>query len=172
MALKAGYKGIKKSVLDALMVLKGSKIIKSIGNGLSLSDAGALAADIDTETMEFKEGKLAAKIPTGATVKSITYTGDGTTTSTIDFSAEDELPQQILGIFGESSSGYYVSTSPIIYTLQAIVWAYWLQVSGSTSQAKVNRVTYTDNNTKMHISGANADEALNSNGVEWTVYYI
>lgn len=64
MALKAGYKGIKKSFADKLATLLSAKVIKSIGNGLSLSEQGALAAEIDTETMEFKTGKLAAKLPT------------------------------------------------------------------------------------------------------------
>lgn len=63
MALKAGYKGVKKSFMDKLTTLLSAKVIKSIGNGLSLSEQGALAAEIDTETMEFKTGKLAAKIP-------------------------------------------------------------------------------------------------------------
>lgn len=61
MALKAGYKGVKKNVLTSLMSLLGSKVIKSIGNGLALSDAGELATDIDTDTMEYKDGKLASK---------------------------------------------------------------------------------------------------------------
>lgn len=64
MALKAGYKGVKKSFIDRLSTLLTAKVIKSIGNGLSLSEQGALAAEIDTETMEFKTGKLAAKLPT------------------------------------------------------------------------------------------------------------
>lgn len=172
MALRAGYYGIKKNVLSAISGLSGAKIIKTIGDGLKLTAAGKLSCDIDSETMEFKSGKLSAKIPTIEAVKTITYTGDGTGTSTIDFSALDELPKQILGITGQSASGYYVSTTPIIYGVQAIVWAFWLQVSGSSTQAKVNRVTYTDDNKKMHITGANADEALNSEGVTWTVHYI
>jgi len=61
MALKAGYYGIKKSLLDMITGLAGSKVIKSIGNGLDLTDAGALSTDIDTDTMEYKNGKLAAK---------------------------------------------------------------------------------------------------------------
>lgn len=65
MALKAGYKGIKKSVLETLMSLAGSVVIESIGNGLALSEAGELSTDIDTTTMEYKEGKLAAKITSG-----------------------------------------------------------------------------------------------------------
>ena len=79
MALKAGYYGVKKSVIDLITSLVGNVAIKSIGGGLALSEedelsvdtgdgltvseAGKLLADIDTETMEFKTGKLAAKIP-------------------------------------------------------------------------------------------------------------
>ena len=63
MALKAGYYGIKKSFIDKLSALLSAKVIKSVGNGLSLSEQGEIAADIDTETMEFKTGKLAAKLP-------------------------------------------------------------------------------------------------------------
>ena len=64
MALKAGYVGIKKNILDSLMTLLGSKVIKTIGNGLTLSEVGALSTDIDTDTMEYKNGKLAC-IATG-----------------------------------------------------------------------------------------------------------
>lgn len=50
MALKAGYIGIKNPFKRALEKLvndmSGAKIIKSIGAGLSLSDDGALTADI------------------------------------------------------------------------------------------------------------------------------
>lgn len=42
MALKAGYNGIKKSVLDKLLQMSGALIIKSLGTALSLSDAGEL----------------------------------------------------------------------------------------------------------------------------------
>lgn len=42
MALKAGYVGVKKSVLSFINNLVGSKIIKTIGDGLSLTNAGKL----------------------------------------------------------------------------------------------------------------------------------
>lgn len=42
MALKAGYNGVKKSVLDKLLQMSGALIIKSLGTALSLSDAGEL----------------------------------------------------------------------------------------------------------------------------------
>lgn len=66
MALRSGYYGLKNSVKRRLEKLasdmSGAKIIKTIGDGLSLSDQGALAANIDTDTMEFKDHKLAAKV--------------------------------------------------------------------------------------------------------------
>ena len=43
MALKAGYYGVKKNVLDELNQLDGAKIIKSVGAGLNLSSQGALS---------------------------------------------------------------------------------------------------------------------------------
>ena len=67
MALRAGYYGLKNSVKRTLEKLAsdmaGAKIIKTIGDGLTLSDQGALAANIDSDTMEFKDHKLAAKKP-------------------------------------------------------------------------------------------------------------
>lgn len=65
MALRAGYYGLKNTVKKKLEKLAadtaGMKIIKTIGNGLKLTSAGTLSADIDTDTMEFKSGKLASK---------------------------------------------------------------------------------------------------------------
>ena len=61
MALRAGYYGIKKSVLAAISNLSGAKVIKSIGDGLKLTSAGKLSCDIDTDTLEFKSGKLSVK---------------------------------------------------------------------------------------------------------------
>lgn len=62
MALRAGYYGIKKNVLSAISGLSGAKIIKTIGDGLKLTAAGKLSCDIDTDSMMFKSGKLAAKV--------------------------------------------------------------------------------------------------------------
>lgn len=61
MALRAGYVGVKKSLLGVINSLAGAKVVKSIGDGLKLTAAGKLSADINTETMEFKSGKLSAK---------------------------------------------------------------------------------------------------------------
>lgn len=72
MALKAGYQGIKKSLLDKLLQMSGSLIIKSLGTALSLSDAGELrvrnaseshsgVVQPDGETTFIEEGLLKAK---------------------------------------------------------------------------------------------------------------
>lgn len=96
MALKAGYKGIKKNVLDSLLTLLGSVVIKEIGDGLTLdsdgelsadindvgdgltlSESGTASVDIDSNTMEFTEdGKLKAKITSGFSMEQIYY-GNG-----------------------------------------------------------------------------------------------
>lgn len=65
MALRAGYYGVKKNLLSVINKLSGAKVIKTIGDGLKLTSAGKLSCDIDTETMEFKNGKLAAKATSG-----------------------------------------------------------------------------------------------------------
>ena len=61
MALRAGYYGVKGNLISVISKLAGAKIIKTIGDGLKLTTAGKLSCDIDADTMEFKNGKLAAK---------------------------------------------------------------------------------------------------------------
>lgn len=46
MALKAGYYGIKKVLIDKINSLAGAVVIKSIGDGLDLSEAGELSSTI------------------------------------------------------------------------------------------------------------------------------
>lgn len=61
MALRAGYIGIKKNIVGIINSLAGSKIIKTIGDGLNLTAAGKLNCVIDPDTMEIKAGKLSSK---------------------------------------------------------------------------------------------------------------
>lgn len=83
MALKAGYNGIKKSVLDKLLQMSGALIIKSLGTALSLSDAGELrvrnaseshsgVVQPDGETTFIEEGLLKA-VASGFSVTRIYY---------------------------------------------------------------------------------------------------
>ena len=61
MALKAVYIGVKKSMLGLINKLASSKLIKTVGDGLTLTSAGTLKANIDTDTMEIVNHKLASK---------------------------------------------------------------------------------------------------------------
>lgn len=107
MALRAGYYGIKKSVLAAISNLSGAKIIKSIGDGLKLTSAGKLSCDIDTDTMEFKSGKLSAK---GGSAKDLLYgnetiTHPPTQTTSIQLSEDFTNYDMLLVVGGFTSSG-------------------------------------------------------------------
>ena len=46
MALKAGYYGIKKVLIDKINSLAGAVVIKSIGDGLDLSETGELSSTV------------------------------------------------------------------------------------------------------------------------------
>lgn len=84
MALKAGYHGIKKSLLDKLLQMSGALIIKSLGSALSLSDAGKLSVDTDGVTINVVDGKLVADIPSSGLDYELLYDGStpvGTTTT-------------------------------------------------------------------------------------------
>lgn len=84
MALRAGYYGVKKSMLAKIASLAAAKIIKTIGDGLKLTSAGKLSCDIDTDTMEFKDHKLAAKSSSRFTMEQIYYNnGDPAATETV-----------------------------------------------------------------------------------------
>lgn len=84
MALKAGYIGVKKSMLGLINSISSAKIIKTIGNGLKLTNAGTLSADIDSNTMEFVNGKLAAKS------KGLVY------------DVSEEITSQVIGTYKDS----------------------------------------------------------------------
>lgn len=116
MSLRAGYYGLKGTMSKVLEKLakdtSGMKIIKSIGNGLKLSNAGALSADIDTDTMEFKGGKLAAKITSGYDTDvlfgSLTYTYPASTSASIELSESYEdydMLCVICGFIGADNAG-------------------------------------------------------------------
>ncbi len=134
MALKAGYKGVKKSVLDSLLSLLGSLAIKDVGDGLTLdsdgelsvdvgdgltfSSDGELSADIDTDTMEFKDGKLSALVQSAGKIDLIGGSDDistATPLSTIDISAAIDNYDIILlnSMFYQNSAITAVVTSSI-----------------------------------------------------------
>ena len=148
MALKAGYKGIKKSVLDSLLTLLGSVVIKEIGDGLTLdtdgelsadindvgdgltlSESGTASVDIDSNTMEFTEdGKLKSKVTSGYTQDILwgndTITYPPTKPSTVDLSHAYDDYDMLIVVSGFTSTGvscYQLWTLPTSELAQASV---------------------------------------------------
>lgn len=85
MALRAGYVGIKKSMLGLINSLTNAKIIKTVGNGLKLTNAGTMSVNIDTDTLEFVNGKLTAKS------KGVVY------------DVSEEITSQVIGIYKDAN---------------------------------------------------------------------
>lgn len=93
MALKAGYNGVKKSILGKLIQMSNALIIKSLGTALSLTDAGELrvrnASDSHSGVVQpdgettFIENGLLKSAGTSFVIEQIYYNnGDPATAST------------------------------------------------------------------------------------------
>lgn len=164
MALKAGYKGIKKNVLDSLMSLLGAKAIKTIGNGLSLSDAGALAADIDTDTMEFKDGKLASKSTGGVKYKA--YKGKGGSETVITL---DDEPSHIIGVYEMGThSGY---TGFLVGFGSGACKSVWVTPTNNVIGGV--DLTYSINDNVLTITGgAEASQRADVLDADYVVLYV
>lgn len=61
MALKAGYYGIKKDLINLIKSLSGTKVIKTIGDALNLTAAGRLNVKVDGVTVKIVDNKLTAE---------------------------------------------------------------------------------------------------------------
>lgn len=165
MALRAGYYGVKKSVLDAIAGMAGSKIIKSIGDGLKLTNAGKLSCDIDTDTMTFKSGKLSAKNTAG--VKCKVYQGQGGTDTVITL---DDTPGSILGIYelGTHGNGY---CGVLIGFGSNACKGLWIPPNNN-SIAGTN-LTYSISENVLTISGGeDASQRADVEGASYAVLYV
>ena len=182
MALRSGYYGLKNATKKALEKLAadtvGMKIIKTIGDGLNLTNAGKLNMTAATanklggikvgDGLSIDDGVLSAQ--GGITIKTLSYTGDGTTTSTIDFSNEDSEPSYILGITGQSHDNYYMNCAPFPIEYEGVYVTY-VPVSGTGAPGGASgHASYSDK--VLHVTSNSADNAMNYNGTEYTVYYI
>lgn len=164
MALRAGYYGVKKSVLDAIAGMVGSKIIKSIGDGLKLTSAGKLSCDIDTDTMAFKSGKLSVKNAAG--VKCKVYQGQGGTDTVITL---DDTPSSIIAIYELGShSGYWGFLSAFASNACKGLW-----ISPGNNTLDGTNLTYTINEKVLTISGGSeASQRADVEGQSYAVLYV
>lgn len=143
MALRAGYYGVKKSILEAISRLSGAKIIKTIGDGLKLTTAGKLSCDIDSETMEFKNGKLSSK-GSGMTKKSVfsTLTSAAATIELTDSIASGTFIEFILTDGSTYDSSYLVPLETFKNLASGYVLGVWdYQYSALT---RTSRFSYVD----------------------------
>ena len=79
MALRAGYYGIKKSLLSKISQLSNAVIIKSIGSGLTLSEAGELSSDSSGTTEVDLDFSTFTDYVENASVMSVNKTADSVT---------------------------------------------------------------------------------------------
>lgn len=174
MALKAGYNGIKKSLLDKLTQMSGALIIKSLGTALSLSDAGELrvrnASDShsgvvqpDGETTFIEGGLLKAAVTTGA-VKSFKYTGEGGSSTVIEL---PETPTDIIAIFEQGAhSGY---TSFVFGFGSDSCRSTWLQPNNSLTG--ITLTVARNNNVITLTGGTDASQRADASNMEYMVLY-
>lgn len=77
MALKAGYYGVKKSLIGAINSLLSAKIIKSIGDGLDLTPEGELGVKVGENLEVDEDGNLNCTASGGKTYSTSEFdTGD------------------------------------------------------------------------------------------------
>lgn len=104
----------------------------------------------------------------GATIKTLTYTGDGGTTTTIAF---PETPSVILSIDGPGTGTGMVNLTSFRFGAKAVVGS-WSDLNASTKSGTIALVADTSGNTLFLSYGANVGSRCNVNGATYTVTYI
>lgn len=103
----------------------------------------------------------------GATVKTLTYTGTGSNTTTIDF---PDTPTVILSIDGMGLDNGYVSLSSFRFGSRAVSGLYFNTESSLSGEIRLRAAV--DGNSLTLSMGADAGSVCNANGETYTVTYI
>lgn len=169
MALKAGYNGIKKNVLDKLLQMSGALIIKSLGTALSLSDAGELrvrnASDShsgvvqpDGVTISVVDGKLVAQ-GSGLQRENV-FTGEAHATGSVTLTSSIENANFIEFVISDNTT-YRASYVVAAETLRTLSEGYSLGVWDyqSVSLNRIMNVEYVDS-THINIKTIDASISL------------
>ena len=104
----------------------------------------------------------------GATIKTLTYTGDGGTTTTIEF---PETPSVILSIDGPGTGTGMVNLTSFRFGAKAVCGS-WSDLNASTKTGSIAVAADTSGNTLLLSHGANVGSRCNVNGETYTVTYI
>ena len=102
----------------------------------------------------------------GVKVKSFTYTGNGETTNTITLPTK---PSAILSIYGTGSVSAKMKSLPFMPN-ESYGLGYVIGTSPLTANVYAFEVSFNDN--VITISASQATRAFNTQGEEFTVYYI
>lgn len=123
---------------------------------LKNSDNGQAVADIQTDL----QGQI-----DGLKIKTLTYTGTGSSTNTITF---PEIPVCIFSFVNKQRDSYgnFGWTNPFTWDLPYITIYY----TGSSSGSQSSAVSYTGNT--MTLTGSDAGLAMNRSDTEYNIYYI
>lgn len=134
---------------------------------LKNTDNGQTVADIQTDL----QGQI-----NGLAIKTLTYTGTGTTTNSITF---PEKPLMVLGITQHEMESpyqdYHRSIIPFVYdSRSSTMLVQWVKnVDTSSTQYRGSMLYYlTINGNTMTWTAQDASQAFNLENIEYTVYYI
>lgn len=163
MALRSGYYGVKKNLLNIITKLSDNKIIKNIGNGLKLTNTGSLSVDIDTDSMKFlTNGKLASK--SVGSVKTLIYDGDGLNTRTLVL----DNPQVVIGIYEISWHDGFKGFVGAFDTNSTDILCYWFKY-GANPGCSVKNVSMSGNNV---ILTGDSTHIANGSDCTYIIVYI
>lgn len=134
--------------------------LKNTGNGVAVAD---IQKDL--------QGQI-----NGLAIKTLTYTGTGTTTNSITFPIK---PMQVLGITQHEMESpyqdYHRSIIPFVYdSRSSTMLCQWVKnVDTSSTQYRGSMLYYlTINGNTMTWTAQDAAQAFNLENIEYTVYYI
>ena len=141
---------------------KADSIINSLGGTITPEPANA---ELYRDFLDRKFDDVINAISGLKTLKSFTYTGNGQLTNTITVPEDYTM---IIDISGQLSGDFEVHLySPYVKGNRYITPIRWDNIS-----RLANTLTTTINGNSITISGNSTDIIANTNGKEFTVYYI
>ena len=174
MALKAGYIGIKKSWLGLLNSLNGAKVIKTIGDGLSLTNKGKLSVTAATASKlgGVKIGSGINVAPDGTInaegVGDWQLVGSGAVTGINPVTIPEDAKELL--IVGTYNNGTYtVGASMVINAASLGETVIYFDCGGGSSDALFLRYGITDEQTLINTAKSNNQNVAAS--LETTAYY-
>lgn len=146
---------------------KADEIINSLGGTITPAPANA---ELYRDFLDRKFDDVINAID-NVKVKTFTYTGTGSTLNTITFPS---IPKIILKIQRKftGDSHYDAFTDNILYNYNYRTLINYKGIGATVYSVAIATLTYNDNEMTLGTGGGSSGQSLNTNGVEYTVYYI